>query len=73
MDQLFQDQLEPEFELGAVVGAAIDHVFLGDFGEIGELIGGHVPKDGFDDTRSLLRRVEREIRLGQREAIDVQR
>lgn len=65
-----EDDIEPVLELSRVIVARL-HGLIGDvFDEVGELVRGEWLKHPIRHRWNLLGRVEREVHLRQREAID---
>src|SRR5919204_6053628 len=66
-----EDQVEPELELVRVVVAGLQDVLHGELSEVGVRVGGELTADAVRHLDGLIRRLERQARLLQGEAIDV--
>src|SRR5262249_59017761 len=66
-----EDQVEADLELVSVAVARLEDVLDSQLSEVGVRVGGQLPSDLLRDLRRLLRAVERQAGLLQREPVDV--
>ena len=66
-----EDQVEAELVLVAIVVTGLHHVLERELGEVGVLVSGEAREDDLRERRGLLRGVERQTPLLQREPVDV--
>ena len=66
-----EDQVEAELVLVAIVVTGLHHMLEGELGEVGVLVSGEAREHDLRECRGLLRGVERQPPLLQREPVDV--